>query len=80
MDYSRPDDLAIYDYPPRFFFEINPSTSAESCTLKLTLMGMESCVDFLVSLRGTKHVYMNESRRPTGIYTWSGLPDMSGVL
>ena len=64
VDYSNPDALSMYDYPPRFIFEMTPLENAEPCTLQLGLTGMKKQIGFQVSLRDIKHTVI--SGKPKG--------------
>ena len=64
VGYSNPDALSMYDYPPRFIFEIMPTVNAEPCALPLRLTGMMKEIDFQVSLKSTKDTAI--SGKPKG--------------
>ena len=55
VDYQKPEDLTLYDYPPRVIFQMTPSENSEPCTIQFGVTGMTKQIGFQFPLRGIKH-------------------------
>ena len=49
------NDLEMYDYPPRYIFDISPDKKAEPCTLQLRLTKMSEDITFQIKLDDKQH-------------------------
>jgi hypothetical protein len=54
VDFPKPEDLSLYDYPPRVVFEMTPSVNSKPCILQFKLTGMNKDINFRIPLRETK--------------------------